>query len=58
MHKYHVVLVDGTERDITAAELILDNGAIIFRSDYGEPTVVYAPDTWVMVELERKDDKD
>ena len=58
MHKYHVILADGTERDIIASEIILDNGSLVFRSDYGDPTVVYAPDTWVMVEVERKDDKE
>ena len=58
MRKYHLVLADGSERDITAEGMEIEEGSLIFKDSYGDILVVYAPDTWVLCEQERKDDKE
>jgi hypothetical protein len=57
MRKYHVVLADQSERDILADALEVVEGALVFKDTYGEILVVYSPDTWILCEQERKDDK-
>ncbi len=56
MRNYHVVLADGTERNIKAKDLDVTGGVLSFVN--GNQTVcVYAPGTWKAVEVERLDDK-
>lgn len=57
MRKYHVILADQSERDILADSVELTEGALVFKDTYGDILVAYAPDTWILCEQERKDDK-
>lgn len=55
---YHVVLGDGTERNIMSADLeIQENGVLAFIREHGNVTVAYAPGAWRMVEVETRDDR-
>lgn len=59
MNKYHLVLANGSERDITAESVEVENGTLILKGQYsGEPVVIYAPGTWLGCEVERKDDRE
>jgi hypothetical protein len=57
MHKYHLVLATGDERDVTASAIRLEAGILSFLNGAGETTLCYAPGSWTYVELERKDDR-
>jgi hypothetical protein len=61
MRNFHVVLEGGIERNVHAATMtIAPNGVLEFRSDLdGQLGLVcaYASGAWVMVEVERLDDK-
>jgi hypothetical protein len=58
VRKYHIVLANGSERDITGSEAIVRDGALIIKSSGAdEEGVIYAAGQWTMCELERKDDK-
>ena len=57
MRNYHVILNDGTERNIRASEIEINpSGALQFSND-DEVIVAYGAGAWKMVEVERKDDK-
>ena len=61
MRKFHVVLTDGTERDVNAAWYDIEDGALNFYNST-EPgrvdtVLTYADGTWRYVEIERLDDK-
>lgn len=57
-NSFHLVLQDGTERDITAAlQTVEANGALVYRNKGGEALVIYAAGFWNASEVERKDDK-
>jgi hypothetical protein len=57
MRRYHLVLANGSERDVNASDLVVQDGALVFTNPNREILVVYAPDTWVAAEVERLDDK-
>lgn len=68
MRNFHVVLTDGSERNIKAGTAVVSpNGALEFRNNETrvsgsdvtgfELVCAYAEGTWVMVEVERLDDK-
>lgn len=58
MNKFHVILTDRTERDITADEVEFhQNGSISFINEKGWRIITYAPGEWVMVEKEARDDR-
>lgn len=61
MRDYHLVLADGSERNIRAGSVKVEvNGALSFSSgQQGSASLVvaYAPGQWKAVEVERKDDK-
>jgi hypothetical protein len=57
--RYHLMLTDKTERDITAEDYEVDhNGALTFTRGDGGRVITYAPGAWTYVEVESKDDKD
>lgn len=58
MHKYHLVLSDGNERDVTAAGVQFVGPILSFYNEQGEPTLAYSEGEWKYVELERLDDKE
>jgi hypothetical protein len=57
LQSFHIVLADGTERDVKGSALqIIGSGALVIENpDAG--AVAYAPGTWKLCELERKDDR-
>jgi hypothetical protein len=58
MRKYHLVLGDGEERDVTADTVnITATGALMLSNSSGELVVCYAHGSWVMVEVETRDDR-
>ena len=57
LNSYHVVLANGSERDIKADHIAITEGSLFFFRTDDEILVAYAPDTWIAVELERMDDK-
>jgi hypothetical protein len=57
MHRYHLILADGSQRDIPGDEVTVIEGSLVVRNTQGAPVVVYAPGTWQLCELERLDDK-
>lgn len=62
MKSFHILLTDNSERDVKGADLRVDSvGSLLVvaegaTSDKGPYSVIYAPGTWTMAELERKDD--
>ena len=58
IHSFHVVLTDGSERDIKAGEARRDEGALVFiREGKSDEKVVYAAGQWKYYEVEAQDDK-
>ena len=57
LNDYHVILADGTERNVKADKVSTENDTLTFSRKDDELLVSYAPGTWKMVELERRDDK-
>jgi hypothetical protein len=57
VRKFHVVLEDGSERDVTGKDAKVRDGALVISGGNSEEAVIYAAGKWVMCELERKDDK-
>jgi hypothetical protein len=62
VRKFHVVLTAGVvvginERDVTAAEVLVHNGSLVFRNEAGDDVLIYADGAWVYVEVERLDDQ-
>jgi hypothetical protein len=56
MRNYHVVLEDGTERNIRAEDHELRDRVLSFtRGD--EEVVVYNQNAWKLVEVESQDDR-
>lgn len=58
MRRYHLVLVDGTERDLNAYDLDVTRGVLSMKNVDDEVIVAYAEGTWRYVEVERQDDKE
>jgi hypothetical protein len=56
VHKYHIVLANGTERDVVGSEANVRDGCLIVQGTT-DNSVIYAAGQWHMCELERKDDK-
>ena len=56
VHSYHVVLTNGSERNVMGSEATVRDGALIISGSSSE-AVIYAAGQWIMCELERKDDK-
>ena len=56
MRSYHVILADGTERDIKAESVAIGAAGDLELRNGREVIVAYAPAAWRMVEVERKDD--
>jgi hypothetical protein len=54
---FHLVLVDGSERNVRAREVSVDDTGALHLSNEKETQVIYAPGQWKMVEVEQKDDK-
>jgi len=61
MRNYHLVLEDGTERNIRAEHLRVVDGVLEFKNGTQEQgfelVCAYAAGTWKYVEVERLDDK-
>jgi hypothetical protein len=57
LHKYHVVLADKTERDVSAGDCNVHDGALMLLDNNKGPVVIYAAGQWLACELERKDDR-
>lgn len=57
LRNYHVVLMDGTERNIRAKTVEIEDSGVLQFVNGNELVVAYAHDTWKMVETEQKDDK-
>jgi hypothetical protein len=58
LRSYHVVLTSGAERDVKASDIDVPvSGTLIFLNVNREASVTYAPGTWVMVEVETRDDR-
>ena len=58
VHSFHVVMTDGSERDISAGECTRDQVALIFlRENTGDEKVVIAAGQWKYVEVEAQDDR-
>lgn len=58
LHKFHVVLADGSERDVTGeAANVVGGGALVITSASDEELVMYAAGAWTLCEQERKDDR-
>jgi hypothetical protein len=56
LHKYHLVLKDGVERDVTGAEAMTRDGALIIYNKEGDPKVMYGHGQWQLCELESQDE--
>ena len=57
MRRYHVVLSNGTERDVEAHEVLVHNGSLVFRNEAGDDILIYADTAWLACEVNRLDDK-
>jgi len=57
MPNYHVVMMDGSERNIRAATVSQDEGVLVFATEEDQPKVAIAPGQWKYVELESQDDR-
>ena len=65
MRNFHVVLADGSERNIKAKSFAIEEGVLEFWGELSieatesdvEVVVAYGPGIWAAVEVERKDDK-
>jgi hypothetical protein len=61
LRNYHIILMDGTERNVRAEAVeVSPAGVLAFSNAAGkgrELQVAYAPQQWKMVEVERQDDK-
>ena len=58
VHSFHVVMTDGTERNVTAGEARRDQGALVFvREGSTDETVVIAAGAWLYYEIEARDDR-
>ena len=56
MKSFHIILVDGNERDVTGYGIEVRDGTLSIEDVDGNPLVVYAPGAWTLVEIQRKDD--
>jgi hypothetical protein len=56
LRNYHVVLHDGTERNVRAKDVSIDEGVLSFTNGT-QLQVAYAAGMWRVVETEQKDDK-
>ena len=57
-HSFHLVLADGSERDVTGDDFeVQSSGALVITGHAGAIVVAYAPDAWHLCEPERQDDK-
>lgn len=57
MRNYHVVLTDGSERNLTAEDIQVESNGTLWFINGTERVVAYAPGAWQLVEIERLDDK-
>lgn len=58
MKKYHLVLSDGSERDVRAEDAnIVEGGALVFMNANAEPVIAYAHGSWRLCEVEARDDR-
>jgi hypothetical protein len=58
VQSFHIVMVDGTERNVRAASMEdTRSGALVFARQDAVPRVIIAPGQWKYVELESQDDK-
>jgi hypothetical protein len=56
MRNFHVVLKDGTERNVRADNFEIREGQLSFLRADG-PVLVYNVNEWQMVEVESQDDR-
>lgn len=56
--RYHLVLVDGTERDLKAYDVDVTRGVLTLKNSDDEVIVAYSEGSWRYVEVERVDDKE
>jgi len=54
---FHIVLKDGTERNVRAREIRESATGALHLENEKETQVIYAPGEWKMAETEQKDDK-
>lgn len=57
LHKYHIVLGNGDERDLSAAGIRTDGGILELLNNERDVVVAYGPGQWTMVEREARDDR-
>jgi hypothetical protein len=58
VHSFHIVMADGTERNVKAGEARRDNGALVLiREGSTDEKVVVAAGAWTYYELEAQDDR-
>ena len=57
MRIYHVVLGNGSERDVAAHEVLVHNGSLVFRNEAGDDILIYSDTAWLACEVSRLDDK-
>ena len=56
IHSFHVVMTDGSERNITAGEARRDNGALVFlREDSGDEKCAISAGSWLYYEIAAQD---
>lgn len=55
-NSFHIVLRDGTERDVKGLDAKVQDGALVIRGANKQDTVLYAEGVWSMCEVERKDE--
>ena len=56
MKTFHIIQTDGAERDIIGYGIEVRDGTLSIEDVNGNPTVVYSPGSWMLVEISRKDD--
>lgn len=57
LHKFHLVLADNTERDLTGASFTVHDGSLVLLDGDKDATVAYAPNAWRYCERESRDDR-
>ena len=50
MKTFHIIQTDGAERDIIGYGIDVRDGTLSIEDVNGNPTVVYSPGSWMLVE--------
>ena len=57
LDNYHLVLLNGEERNVTAVDVRVQEGWLVCRNKQGAVVLMYAPNQVAMCEQERLDDR-